>query len=111
MEAVRQAEKAALPQFDRSLANMSLLCEICAFLLQEARPRMALIGKVPHAHLQVFVYADGFNPRGRGNVNAKVALVDGYEHLVPYVDTDVPWASAPLSWREMAKAEWDAWRS
>ena len=79
MEHLHQAEDRALPAFDRALPNTSLLVQIVAILLGGCGKLVATGSKdapPPNANLLLGVYADGYRPRRRGNVNAKVCVID-----------------------------------
>ena len=109
MERRHQAEDRALPAFDRALSNTSLLVQIVAFLLGGCGKLVATGRKdplAPNAHLVLGVYADGYTPRGRGNVNTKVCVIDMEGSLFPHVN-QVPQCSTMVTWREILKNTYD----
>ena len=60
--------------------------------------------------LWLFMFADGVSPRGRGNVNLQVAIVDCSRNLVPPIDTNKPGSTMLVTWREMSKKEFNVRR-
>ena len=85
VERLHQAEDTQLPFFDRSLQNSSLLAQIVGTLLWGSSLCVGL-GRnqppPPNCVLSLCVYADGYRPRGWGDVNIKVCLIDeGGVHL------------------------------
>ena len=111
MDRLHQAEDRALPAFDHALSNMSLLVQIVAFLLGGGGKLVATGRKdppPPNAKLVLGVYADGYKPRGRGNVNTKVCVIDMEGSLFPHV-THVPKCSTMVTRREMLKSTYDQW--
>ena len=111
MERLHQAEDRALPAFDRVLSNTSLLLQIVVFLLGGCGKLVATGRKdppPPNANLVLGVYADGYRPRGRGNVNTKVCVIDMEGSFFPHVN-HVPQCSTMVTWREMLKNAYDQW--
>ena len=64
----------------------------------------------PSTPLSLFIFADGVSPRGRGNVNLQVAVTDCLGNLMPHMDTGVPGSTMLVTWREMSKKAFNAWR-
>ena len=56
------------------------------------------------------MFADGVSPRGHGNVNLQVAIIDCSGSLIPPIDTYIPGSTMLVTWREMSKKEFTAWR-
>ena len=111
MEHLHQAEDRALPAFDRALSNMSLLVQIVAFLLGGCGKLVAIGRKdppPPNANLVLGVFADGYRPRGSGNVNTKVCVIDMEGSLFPLVN-HLPQCSTIVTWREMLKNTYHPW--
>ena len=101
MERLHQAEDRALPAFDRAMSNTSLRVQIVAFLLGVCGKLVATGCKdppPPNANLVLGVYSDGYRPRGRGNVNTKVFVIDMEGSLFPHVN-HVPQYSTMVTWR------------
>ena len=75
------------------------------------RGRMRAQFPLPHATplaeatLQVVLFSDGYDPRGRSNYNVKVAILDLVGQLFHPVE-GVPSATSLLTWREL---DWAAW--
>ena len=63
----------------------------------------------PSTPLSLFIFAYGGAPRGWGNVNLQVAVIDCLGHLIPHMDTGVPGSTMLLTWREMSKKAFSAW--
>ena len=65
MSTVRNAELVQLPQLDRSLSNDRLLTKVCELLLNCHRHLVGPIRALPEeVFLQLFLFGDGFSPRG-----------------------------------------------
>ena len=109
VERLHQAEDARLPCFDRSLQNSSLLAQIVGTLFGGSG-RCVGLGRnqppPPNCVLSLGVYADGYRPRGRGNVNVKVCLIDEGGSLFP-IRAHIPQCTLLLTWREMLKNDND----
>ena len=56
-----------------------------------------------HVTLQLFLYADSFQPRGRTDHRSLVALVDVDGLLLRPPDVGVPGSSVLLTWRQLGK--------
>ena len=111
MERLHQAEDRALPAFDRALSSTSLLVQIVAFLLGGCGKLVATSGKdppPPNANLVLGVYADGYRPRGRGNVNTKSCVIDMEGLLFPHVN-HVPQCNTMVTCSEMLKNRYNQW--
>ena len=76
-------EAKQIPSVDRRLNNESLLLQVCGLLLKHEGPRLVRNTPPPHgeATLQVVLFFDGYDPRGRSNYNVKVAILDLAGHL------------------------------
>ena len=109
---LRLEEALLIPQVDRREGNQRLLVDICILLLQHAgkliNPRKT--PPEPRVTLDVFLYVDGYTPRGTSNYNSKVALVDAAGALFANASA-VPTTSELLSWREMPRVAWDRWQA
>ena len=79
MVALRHQELLHLPAVEYSLSNSRVLPELCHLLLQKCGT-LAVQGRTdppPHqATLTLGVYAHGYQPRGRPNVNTKICIID-----------------------------------
>ena len=62
----------------------------------------------PNCVLSLGVYADRYRPRGRGNVNIKVCLIDEGGFLFP-IRAHIPQCTLLLTWSEMLKNDYDLW--
>ena len=62
----------------------------------------------PNRVLSLGVSADGYRPRGRGNVNIKVCVIDEGGSLFP-LRAHVPQCILLLTWREMLNNDYDQW--
>ena len=58
--------------------------------------------------MQVVLFSDGYDPRGRSNYNVKVAILDLAGQLFDPVE-GVPCATSLLTWRELPRADWVPW--
>ena len=115
LERVRQAELLLIPQFDRSIGNTGLLHSIVQFLFlgnaQHVKEHCKG-GRILRAEytLRLFLYGDVYSPRGTPIVCQKVAIVDPQGCLLPPKGRDIPGCTQLLTWRELLKADYVAWR-
>ena len=110
MASLRVAEQANLPQFDRTIDNVRLLASICQFLLRSSSSSMVAPPEDRNnVTLQLFLYIDGFKPRGRTDYRCLVALVDVDGLLPSPTDVGVPGCTMLLSWRQLAKSDFTKW--
>ena len=115
LERVRQAELLLIPQFDRSIGNTGLLHSIVQFLFlgnaQHVKEHCKG-GRILRAEytLRLFLYGDVYSPRGTPIVCQKVAIVDPQGCLLPPKGRDIPGCTQLLTWRELLKADFVAWR-
>ena len=103
VERLHQAEDAQLAFFDRSLQNSSLLAVIVGTLLRGSGQCVGLgrnQPQPPNCVLSLGVYADGYKPAGRGNVNIKVCRIDEEGELFP-IRAHVPQCTLLYPRREM----------
>ena len=80
MVALRKQELLHLTAVDYSMSNSRLLLEPCHLLLQKFGT-LAVQGRSPppppqQATLTLCLYADGYQPKGRPNVNTKICIID-----------------------------------
>ena len=113
VERLHLAEDTPIPFFDRSLQNSSLMAQIVGTLLGGSSRCLGLRlnqPPPPNCVLSLGVYADGYRPRGRGNVNIKVCLIDEGGSLFP-IRAHIPQCTLQLllTWREMLKNDYDLW--
>ena len=109
---LRLEEALLIPHVDRREGNQRLLVDICILLLQHAG-KLIHCRKTPPAPevtLDVFLYVDGYTPRGTSNYNSKVCLVDAAGALFANASA-VPTTTELLSWREMPRVAWDSWQA
>ena len=110
---VREHERIVLPKLNCHVDNSDLLLQLCTLLIQKS---MHLVRRPPtmsvpsFVELALFVFADGYSPRGRPNVNIEVALVDLQGTLFPS-KTQLPSCTTLLTWRELPKNEFGMWVS
>ena len=106
-----QAEDTRLPSFYRSTQHTSLLSQVVG-TLPGTSGRCVGLGRneppPPDCVLSLGVSADGYRPRGRGNVNIKVCVIDEGVSLFPF-RAHVPQCTLMLTWREILKNEYDQW--
>ena len=102
-------EKTTLPLFNTDITNTRLLVGVCFFLLHLASRKMQLCSQ-PSTPLSLFTFADGVYPRGRGNVNLQVAVIDCLGNLITHRDTGVPSSTMLVTWRNMPKKAFNMWR-
>ena len=95
-----------LRAFDRALSNTSLLVQMVGGGKLVATGRKDT--PPPNGNLVLDVYAHGYRPRGRGNVNTKVCVIDMEGSLLPHVN-HVPQCSTMVSGREMLKNTYNQW--
>ena len=111
MVALRQEEDLHLPAVDYSLDNRKLLPQLCHLLLQKCGSLAAQGRHRPpphHATLTLGLYADGYQPRGRPNINTKISIIDFQGHWFP-MSGKVPRWTDMLTWQELPKisdCEW-----
>ena len=106
-----KAKKNVLPLFTRELTNSRLLVDVCFFLLRSGAKKMKPCTQ-ELTRLLLFMFADGVYPRGRGNINLQVAIVDRSGNLIPPIppiDTDIRGSTMLLTWREMSTKEFNVW--
>ena len=109
MVALRQQEDLHLPAVDYSLDNRKLLPQLCH--LQKCGS-LAAQGRQkpppPDAALTLGLYVDGYQPRGRPNINTKISIIDFQGHWFP-MSGNVPRCTDMLTWQELPKVtdcEW-----
>ena len=111
MVALRQHEDLHLPAVDYSLDNRKLLPQLCHLLLQKCGS-LAAQGRQkpppPHATLTLGLYADGYQPRGRPNINTKISIIDFQGHRFP-MSGNVPRCTDMLTWQELPKVSDCEW--
>ena len=111
IERLRELEKRTLPQFNYDIENHKFLVSVVAHLLKESGP---LIGRgrssTPPGQctLSLAIFCDRISPRGRPNVNIKVALVDLGGTLFPFVE-NIPETTGFSTRREMSKVDHSGW--
>ena len=111
MVALRQQEDLHLPAVDYSLDIRKLLPQLCHLLLQNCGS-LAAQGRhkppPPHATLTLGLYADGYQPRGRPNINTKISIIDFQGHWFP-MSGNVPRCTDMLTWQELPKVSDCEW--
>ena len=111
MVALRQQEDLHLPAVDYSLDNRKLLPQLCHLLLQKGGS-LAAQGRQkpppPHATLTLGLYVDGYQPRGRPNINTKIGIIDFQGHWCP-TSGNVPRCTDMLTWQELPKVSDCQW--
>ena len=111
MVALRQQEDLHLPAVDYSLDNRKLLPQLCHLLLQKCGSLAAQGRQKPpptHATLTLGLYADGYQPRGRPNINTKISIIDFQGHWFP-MSGNVPRCTDMLTWQELPKVSDCQW--
>ena len=106
MVALRQQEDLHLPAVDYSLDNRKLLPQLCHLHLQKCGSLAAQGRQKPppssHATLTLGLYANGYQPRGRPNINTKTSIIDFQGHWFP-MSGNVPRCTDMLTWQELPK--------
>ena len=110
MVALRQRELLHLPTVEYSLSNSGLLPELCHLPLQNLGTLAVRCRDPPpqQATLNLGLYAHGYQPRGRPNVNTKICRIDLVGDWFPRTG-HVPRCTDMITWMEVPKVidgEW-----
>ena len=100
-----------LPAVEYSLSNSTLLPELCHLLLQKSGT-LAVQGRrdppPQQATLTLGLYVDGYQPKGRPNVNTKICLIDFAGDWFPR-SGHVPRCTDMITWMELPKVVDGEW--
>ena len=105
MVALRQPELLHLPAVDYSLSNSRHLAQLCHLLLQKSGTLAVQGLRDPppqQATLTLGLYADGYQPKGRPNVNTKICIIDFAGNWFPR-SSNVPRYTNMITWMELPK--------
>ena len=105
MVALRQQELLHLPAVDYSLSNSRLLAKLCHLLLQKSATPAVQGRRDPppqQANLTLGLYADGYQPGGRPNVDTKICIIDFVGDWFPR-SGHVPRCTDMRTWMELPK--------
>ena len=111
MVSLRQQEELLLPSVEYFLSNTKLWPQLCHLLLQKCGTLAAHgHGHPPplNATLTVALYVDGYQPRGRPNVNTKISVIDIDRLLFP-LSGSVPRCTDMITWLELPKVVDGEW--
>ena len=113
MVALRQQELLHLLAVESSLSNIRLLQELCHLLLQKSGTPVVQGRKDPspqQATVTLRLYADGYQPRGRPNVNTQIFSIDFPGDWFPRFG-HVPRCTNMITWMELPKVVDGEWLS
>ena len=111
MVALRQHELLHLPAVDYSLSNSRVLPELSHLLLQKSGTLAVQGHRDPppqQATLTLGLYADGYQPRGRPNVNTKICTIDFAGDWFPR-SSHVLRCTDMITWMELPKVVDGEW--
>ena len=103
-----KAQEQTLPAFDRSPGNDKLLHDLVAFQISSAAATNPP-NPFTSAEVSLFVWCDGYTPRGRSSKCIKVALLDRDAILLPCVPGYTCGVTHLMTWRDWGVADMKEW--